>query len=261
MYFIFLFVSFCASIIGAICGIGGGVIIKPVLDAIGVMEVSTISFLSGCTVLSMSVVSIFRALTQGGAAIEFKRGTPLAIGAAIGGILGKEIFQAAMRFIPDLNKVGAIQAVILCVITIAALVYTINASKIKTHNIYNSFISVAIGLVLGLTSVFLGIGGGPINIIVLTFFFSMETKQAAINSVYIIMISQLASLVSILITQSIPEFEIGVLILMAFGGITGALVGSKINKKITSNDVKRLFVGLLVAMIFINIYNIVKFSS
>lgn len=38
----------------------GAVIIKPVLDAVGVMSVSSISFLSGCTVLAMSVVSVYK---------------------------------------------------------------------------------------------------------------------------------------------------------------------------------------------------------
>jgi uncharacterized membrane protein YfcA len=42
-----ILVSFCASVIGCICGIGGGVIIKPVLDATSGMGVSAISFLSG----------------------------------------------------------------------------------------------------------------------------------------------------------------------------------------------------------------------
>ena len=51
---LFFCVSFFASIAGAICGIGGGVIIKPVLDMLGLASVATISFLSGCTVLSMS---------------------------------------------------------------------------------------------------------------------------------------------------------------------------------------------------------------
>ena len=53
MYLLFVLVSFGASIVGAICGIGGGVIIKPTLDAFGVLSVATISFLSGCTVLSI----------------------------------------------------------------------------------------------------------------------------------------------------------------------------------------------------------------
>ena len=37
MYALFFIISFGASIIGAICGIGGGVIIKPVLDASGAL--------------------------------------------------------------------------------------------------------------------------------------------------------------------------------------------------------------------------------
>ena len=47
-----------ASTIGGICGIGGGVVIKPVLDAMGVMTVSTASFLSGLTVLAMASMAL-----------------------------------------------------------------------------------------------------------------------------------------------------------------------------------------------------------
>ena len=39
LYILFWVISFGASIAGAICGIGGGVIIKPVLDAFGVLSV------------------------------------------------------------------------------------------------------------------------------------------------------------------------------------------------------------------------------
>ena len=47
MVFIFFAVSILSCTAGSICGIGGGVIIKPVLDATGIMGVSSISFLSG----------------------------------------------------------------------------------------------------------------------------------------------------------------------------------------------------------------------
>lgn len=49
-----------ASVLGSICGIGGGVILKPALDLLGVMSVSTISFLSGLTVMAMSAISAVR---------------------------------------------------------------------------------------------------------------------------------------------------------------------------------------------------------
>lgn len=58
MIFLIAAIAFFASTIGAICGIGGGVIIKPVMDAFGVMDVSVINFLSGCTVLSMTCCGI-----------------------------------------------------------------------------------------------------------------------------------------------------------------------------------------------------------
>ena len=60
IYLVFLIVCFGASIVGAICGIGGGVIIKPVLDSFGVLDVTAISFLSGCTVLSMTTYSVLK---------------------------------------------------------------------------------------------------------------------------------------------------------------------------------------------------------
>ncbi len=86
---IYLTVSFLASVCGAICGIGGGVIIKPVLDLCAIASVSTISFLSGCTVLSMSCYSVGKNILSGENWVQFRTGTPLAIGAAVGGIAGK----------------------------------------------------------------------------------------------------------------------------------------------------------------------------
>ena len=93
LYIIFAAVSFLASVAGAICGIGGGVLIKPILDAFGVLSVSTISFLSSCTVLSMSCYSVVKAKLSGSSLVDIKTGTPLAIGAALGGVAGKLMFQ------------------------------------------------------------------------------------------------------------------------------------------------------------------------
>lgn len=39
MFILIFFVCMIASTVGGICGIGGGVVIKPVLDALGVMSV------------------------------------------------------------------------------------------------------------------------------------------------------------------------------------------------------------------------------
>ena len=52
----------------------------------------------------------------------------------------------------------------------------------------------------------------------------MDTKTAAVNSLYIILFSQAASLLATLVTASVPEFRIPALILMVAGGIGGGIV-------------------------------------
>ncbi len=256
---IFFIISFGASVIGAICGIGGGVIIKPVMDALGVMEVPVISFLSGCTVLSMTTYSVIKGKISGEAHIEKSIGLPLAIGAALGGVIGKWSFDYIKEASADVNMVGAVQAVCLLIVTLGTLIYTLNKSRIKTYNMENKVACTAIGIFLGLLSSFLGIGGGPINLVVLFFFFSMGIKAAAANSLYIILFSQIASLLSSIITGSVPSFHIGILIVMVAGGIIGGICGRALNKKIDEEKVNKLFVGLMIGMIIINIYNIYKF--
>lgn len=259
IYLIFLVVCFGASIVGAICGIGGGVIIKPVLDSFGVLDVTAISFLSGCTVLSMTTYSVLKNKISGESHVSMKTGLPLAIGAAVGGLIGKWLFSYVKSLSSDPNKVGAVQALCLLIVTLGTLIYTIYKAKIKTYKVENVIVCVLIGVFLGIMSSFLGIGGGSINLVVLFFFFSMSTKIAAENSLYIIFFSQIASLVSTIVSGSVPDFQIGVLILMVAGGIAGGICGRAINKKIDEKTVDKLFIALMVLMIVINIYNIFKF--
>lgn len=258
---IIILVSFSASTIGAICGIGGGVIIKPVLDSLGWMSVSVVSFLSGCTVLSMSCYSVVKSLRSKEKGVDLRTGTPLAIGGAIGGIVGKEIFNYIREASGDLNKVGEIQSICLGIITVLTLVYTVKKAGIRTYRTKSSVVCVIIGLALGVMSSFLGIGGGPINLVVLFFFFSMPTKDAAANSLYIILFSQATSLVSTVVQGHVPEFLPVTLVLMICGGILGGIIGRFINKKISAEVVDKLFIGLMVVIIIINVYNTARFAG
>ncbi len=255
MYLLFFIISALASVIGAICGIGGGVIIKPTLDIFQIASVSTISFLSGCTVLCMSLYSVGKVISSKESMIDFKTGTPLSIGAVIGGILGKQLFTYVKGMFSDPDVIGAVQAFCLLVITVGTLIYTLNKHKVKTVHIRNTLLCMTIGLSLGATSSFLGIGGGPINLVVLYFFFSMETKTAAQNSLYIILFSQAASLISTILTKTVPEFELLALILMSIGGISGGIIGRLFNRRMSSRAVDNLFIALMITIIFISGYN------
>lgn len=194
MHLIFFWVSFIASVIGAICGIGGGVIIKPFLDATGILSVSAVSFLSGCTVLVMAAISILKSYAHKEVQINLKITVPLAIGSAIGGALGKGLFQN-FKAISSENVMGLIQAIILISITILTFLYNIFENRIHTLEMKSKCAGLGVGILLGFFSSFLGIGGGPINLMILSYLFSFNIKEIVPNSLFIIFISQIVGIV------------------------------------------------------------------
>lgn len=252
-------ICFLACVVGAICGIGGGVIIKPILDAISGMEIAAINFLSGCTVLCMTAYSVLRSRLSGRSRIQPRIGIPLAVGASVGGILGKALFQMLRTVSGSPDRAAALQSACLLAMTVGALLYTLKKSKIHTLQIENQAVCLLVGLSLGLLSSFLGIGGGPINLVVLFYFFSMDTKAAAENSLYIILFSQITSLVSSLLTHTVPEFPTQTLYWMVAGGILGGICGRSINRRLSECAVDRLFILLMVGMIALNLFNLCKF--
>ncbi len=259
-YLFYALICLLATTFGAISGIGGGVIIKPVLDATAGMSVSQISFLSGCSVLAMSIVSLLS--SRGGEAkIDGKRTTPLAIGSAIGGVLGKLIFDIIKKAADSDGIVGAAQSIIMVILTVGVLLYVLNKKRIKTNDVRSSSVCLAIGLLLGILSSFLGIGGGPINLAVLYFFFSMSTKTAALNSLYMILFAQTASLLFSFVSASVPQIDLITLVVMISSGITGGFAGRRINRRMSSKAVDRLFCCMLIAIIATSVYNLIRYIS
>lgn len=255
---IMFLVCLAASGVGSVAGYGGGVIIKPVLDALHILPVSTISFLSGCTVLAMSVASLLKSKGNG-VRLQVRTTTPLAVGAAIGGLLGKWLFEL-VKSGSDENMLGLCQSVLLLVTTVLVWIYTLKKDKLPSYRLEGLPVCALVGVVLGVVSAFLGIGGGPMNVALLFFFFSMDAKEAAENSIFIIMFSQAASLLSALAKQNVPEFVWYHLVLMAAGGVGGALLGAAISKKLDNKAVERLLLILMLVIIGINIYNVAVYG-
>lgn len=252
MSILLMIVAIGASAIGAISGIGGGVIIKPIMDAFGVFEISTINFLSGCTVLTMAISSFVKGLNDD-VKINYSICVPLSVGASIGGVVGKSLFGNHFGFL------SLIQSLLLLLINILVFVYIKNRSHINSLSTINIGYCAIIGFVLGAISSFLGIGGGPINIAVLYYFFSLSPQNTAKNSLFIILFSQLTSLLTTLFTRNIPEFIPAVLALMCTGGVMGAFLGGKISKKLTDEMIEKLFIYVLITLIVLNIYNVILF--
>lgn len=273
-YFLFPIVVIIASIIGAIAGIGGGVIIRPVLDAFGYFSTPEITnMISTMCVVFGTSTSIIRHVASKSKIENRKTAVYLGIGAVIGGVIGQFLFQ----FVKDSSNGDVliiIQSSILIALLIFVLIYMqLMLPKGKQMHINNFIVTIIIGIFLGVCSTFLGIGGGPINVAVLLLFFGMSMKQAAINSLITIIFSQMAKIVMAgidgtfvtlftidqLPTAADQSWWIFLIILVPIS-IIGSLLGTWFNKKMNNKGVQIVYMATTVAIILINIYLIVMSS-
>ncbi|MFV0503402.1 MAG: sulfite exporter TauE/SafE family protein [Lachnospirales bacterium] len=246
LYFI---IAFIATTLGAIAGLGGGIIIKPILDLMGDFNLGTISVLSSFTVFTMAIVATINRVSTG---FELKRNmVVISIGAMIGGTVGGAIFNLLISSIPT-TVVKISQSSMLIILLIIVLC----KHKLPTFNVKNDFLIFLMGILLGSIAAFLGIGGGPINVAVLCMFLGYKVKDAAVVSVFIILFAQASKLLFILISTGFGQYDLSVLWFMVIGGVIGGLTGAKLNKSLSEEVISKIFNTMLVAIICINIYNI-----
>lgn len=259
LYLVCCLVTLFACVLGTVCGMGGGIIIKPVLDATGVMSVSAVTFLSGCTVIAMSCWSVGKTVIKKESALDMHSTPFLAFGAALGGIVGKQLFNLVADQFADRNTAGGVQAALLLAATLATLLYTVRKDKIAPKQVKSRIASLAIGLALGLLGAFLGIGGGPFNVAVLCHFFSMPTKKATQNSLLIVLLSQLASTLQTAFTSGAPELNPILLGCMIAVAVTASEAGRQINRRIDNRQATVFLEGAMILIMGISVYNMFKF--
>jgi uncharacterized membrane protein YfcA len=256
MTIIYFLIALIATTVGSMVGIGGGVIIKPLLDFLGHYNVATIGVLSSFTVFAMSIVSIIKQIRYK-VKIELKKAVLLGVGSIIGGVLGDSAMCSILRATNG-ESVALFQNIILALLIIFVYIYMNNRDKYRSYKVENLFFCMTIGLFLGFLGSFLSIGGGPINVCILILFFSMDTKEAAVNSIITILFSQGAKLAKIITTTGLYSYNLSILPYMIVGGVIGGICGAKLNKRLSSNMILRVFNVLLLFLILLNIYNVVK---
>lgn len=245
-----------ATILGAIAGLGGGVIIKPLFDMIGLHDATTIGFYSSCAVFTMCIVSIYKQMKKG---FQFDIVTIIFIsmGSFIGGLLGEGIFHYITQSLEN-HIVKVIQAVLLGITLIFILIYTMNKEKYKSYHIQNKVSIFLVGMFLGSISVFLGIGGGPLNVSLLIWLFSYDMKQATIYSIATIFFSQVSKLGQIVFKGQLLTFDLTLLPMICICAIIGGYIGTMINQKLTNEKIEKIYVMLIIGLIFISCYNVIS---
>lgn len=252
VYIIYFLIIVLANTVGAISGMGGGVIIKPVMDAFAFHPLAAITFYSCVAVFTMSIASTYKQL-KNGFKIEWPKAIAISIGSVFGGVLGNKLFTSLLTYFGDQKQVQLLQIVLTVLSLILVLVYTLKS--IKTYKLTHLVAYFAIGLFLGGFSTLLGIGGGPINVSLLIFCFSLTMKEATIYSIVTIFFSQLAKLVETGTTTGYSIFDLSLLVAIIPAAIIGGYLGGYFSGKVSEEKVSKIFIAVVVLVIVINVVN------
>lgn len=259
MGILYFFITLFATSIGFSTGIGGGVIIKPVLDALGHFPVENINVLSALSMFTMSIFSIFINIKKFKSYPEFnlKIIIPLGFGSVVGGTMGNSLFSFLTGNV-EKYLVTVTQNIVLLILMIIIYIYMLNKQNVKSLNFRGALPSTIIGILLGSMSTFLGIGGGPINVALIILVFGYSTKLAALSSIVIIFLSQATKIVNVLLSTGFGAYNLSILPFMLVGAITGAFTGSKISKLFSDRQVVMSFNATLIIIMILCIFNIIK---
>lgn len=249
---IYFLVIIIANTLGAISGMGGGVLIKPIFDFIGAHSVEAISFYSSVAVFTMSIASTTKQLRRE-EKFNWSIILGVSLGAIIGGILGNSVFELLFKLLKNESIVQLIQIIL----TIVSLLFAYFYSKFdwKNFNLNHVAWYVLCGLMLGFSASLLGIGGGPINVSLLILMFSLPIKDATVYSIFMIFFSQSSKIICILISGRYLEFDLTVLIYIIPAAIIGGFLGAQLSNKMSPQMIEKVFQWVIIVVLLINSYN------
>ena len=216
--------GFAAGLIGSIIGLGGGLIVVPILTLLGVPP--TLAASNGLfTSVSTSISSTISYSRQ--KRIEYSLGLKLVLLYVPGNILGAFVSAQAT---PEIFKI------LFAFVLISASIYIFIRRKLesKERTITKQIMIFAIGasFFAGTISSFFGIGGGVVFVPLMVVIMGLSMKRAAPTSQFILMFGTTAGLITHTLLGH-TDFVHGLwLVIGAFiGGLTGARLSREIQDK------------------------------
>lgn len=250
---LYAIIALLASLLGACCGLGGGVIVKPALDAFTDRSPAEISILSAFCVLVIAITGVLR-YTVSRTPFDKKRCLFLGLGAVLGGFAGTKLLDLLLTHAHKATVVR-VQSILLFLLLGAAILYLSFFKEKRSFHLEHPAAVILAGLLLGTSSAFLSIGGGPINVAVFVLLFSVSVKEAAVSSLAVILLSQLAKVGTLTFSGSLGG-DLSPLFIMLPVAFVGALLGAFLHKKLPEKAVLILYDVAVCGIMALTFYNI-----
>lgn len=228
--------------VGTFLGIGGGIIIVPVLILLYNLPPNIVVGTSLLIILLSSIVGV--ALQIKSKNYNLKVAITLSIasmpGALIGAYLVKIIYLPFLKYI--------ISATLL---SISIYIFKKSDNKIVENEIHQTKLNfaIAISFLIGIISTIVGIGGGIFQIPQMIYSLNMPIVNAIPTSQLIILLTSLSATIAHFQFQNI---DFSIVLPIFLGTIPGNFIALNFSKKISSITLKKIFsILLLIASIII----------
>lgn len=243
--FIFIF-----TIAGSTAGLGGGMILKPLIDFTGMYAITAVNFISGTITLFMSLSNaVTKKIIEPQKPVFTGEMKIIAIGSALGGTAGKILFSLMTEGTGD-KMCSVLQSSVLLIINVLILYFTVKGIRVS-YRIKNKAAVFLIGSSIGTLSSFLGIGGGPLNIITLKTMLGLDVKKTADYSLCMILFTQGASAVISAVSGETNVIMLKEIVIYMVAGIAGGISGRVISQRISEKTVNTIYICLLVIIMAI----------
>ena len=227
--------GFAAGILGSMIGLGGGIIVVPILTFLG-FSPSVAASNSLFAALSNAIASTTSYSKQ--KRIEFSLGLKLGLLSVPGTILGA-VFSSDVS-----SEIFKILFGIILVLS-SAYIFLRKKLESKEKTLSKQMVIFAIGasFFAGIVSSVFGIGGGIIFVPLMVVGMGMTMKRAAPTSQLILLFASLSGVIVHSILGHPDFFQAG---LLAIGSFFGGLVGARL-----SLDIKERYLQILVSVVIL----------
>lgn len=257
MYEIILFfISIFAGALGAILGIGGGIVIVPVLTLLMGVEIryaiaaSLVSIIATSTGAAASFLKDH--LTNSRVAIFLETGT---VAGAITGVYVMNfinpnvlyflfsaflLFSATMMLFKRHESWGKKESKLSKKLNFSSEIY--DGATLKTYYVENPLLGLFFMFIAGMLSSLLGIGSGVLKVLAMDNAMKIPIKVSSATSNFMIGVTAVAGASIYLMRGEVhPEIVTPV----ALGVLLGSWIGAKLMLRMSTNWIKNLFVILL----------------
>jgi len=238
-YLKFLLIGIVGGTASGFFGIGGGIIMIPLLVYLVGVELKAATAMSMVQIVFSSISgTLFNYFQK---TINFKYSAYFGVSAAAFSFLGSYL----TKYVPNL----AIKIIYLFAVT-AALILFFLRRKIENKNLAGSEVRfykiMPVGAAAGFTAGLLGVGGGFIFVPALLFFCSLPIKIAVGTSLGAIIFVSIPGVIGKVISV---DFDVVLAIAIGIGAVGGSKLGTYLNRKVNSKIIRIFFALLLLAMI------------